>query len=245
MHEKVTVDIWRIALPSDAAQSDDLVEILSKDEISRADSYRSRQARDEFIFCRAAMRRTLGDYVGIRPNDLRIGAGPNGKPFLVWPSNSRDLAFNLSHSARFALLAITWGQAIGIDIEHVDAARRYERLAQRTLSPSEWAVYQQLPQDARGAAFLRDWTRKEAYLKATGEGLSAPLDQISVGFDDATPIAREGWDEMERWTIRSLAWGPAIVGALAVDARDIAIRWFDLDTGRKPARPAPPAKVPA
>jgi 4'-phosphopantetheinyl transferase len=220
------VHLWRIRAPADWAPA--MLEVLDYAERVRAGRLRDPAHRTRFLFHHVAVRRILASYLDQRPEDLVFAAGAHGKPRLAAGAAQR-LAFNLSHADALAVLAVARDVELGVDIEGQASGQRHATLARRGLSPSERARFGALLPRDRASAFLRCWTRKEAYLKATGDGLSIPLTDISVSLDaDATLIAvdtRPG--ACDGWSLHNLAPAPGFVGALAVAAPNVALRWFD------------------
>jgi 4'-phosphopantetheinyl transferase len=219
------IDIWRIAPASGGLAA--LRAILSPEEAARADAFRFAPDRARYVSFRGALRQVLGRYLGWPPGGIAIETCAYGKPHL--PGGRLD--FNLAHSGDAALLAVSGCGPVGIDFEGADRTPDHDRLAARVLSAHERAVFDALPADQRRAAFLRVWTRKEAYLKATGEGLSFALDKISVTLAPGDPpriVAVQGRpDAPARWRLHDLAPGGDAVGALASLQPDAAPRWFD------------------
>jgi 4'-phosphopantetheinyl transferase len=125
------------------------------------------------------LRTILARYTRIDPRDLAFSSGLHGKPHL----NQSDLHFNLSHSEHIALLAVTRDTEVGIDIEHIDPRRTTEDIAARYFSPAEQTELANYPGEERRPAFFRCWSRKEAVIKALGEGLVCPLDSFDVSLD--------------------------------------------------------------
>src|SRR5262249_41616868 len=160
------------------------------------------------------LRMTLADCLCCQPAGLRFGYGSHGKPFLP----DIDLRFNLSHSGGWAALAVARGHEVGIDIEQIRADRATDDLAQRFFSPREWAALRALPEAERCAAFFRCWTRKEAFIKLIGEGLSFPLDEFDVTLRPDEPPAllsvRGDARAATRWTMHEFASPPGFAAAL-------------------------------
>jgi 4'-phosphopantetheinyl transferase len=152
---------------------------------------------------------------------LRFGYNPYGKPALVGEEGEKGLRFNVSHSHGLALYAITRGREIGVDLERIRPFPDLIGLAERFFSPKEVAALRTLPAPMQTEAFLTCWTRKEAYIKAKGEGLSLPLSQFEVSLAPGEPSAllRTQWDALEasRWSLHALTPGPGYVAALAVE----------------------------
>ena len=218
------IDIWRLAPAPDRLAA--LRTILSAEEAARADAFRFAPDRDRYIAFRGALRQVLGRYLDAPPAGLAIATGPHGKPHL--PGGPE---FNLAHSGDAGVLAVSALGPVGVDLEGAERTPDHDRLSARVLSLRERAVFDALPADHRRAAFLRVWTRKEAYLKATGEGLSFALDKISVTLAAADPpriLGVEGRpDAPARWRLHDLAPGADAVGALATMQADASPRWFD------------------
>jgi 4'-phosphopantetheinyl transferase len=168
-------------------------------------------------------------YVDAAPDRLTFGYTRHDKPFLI--GAGADLTFNLSHSHELALLAVTRGREVGVDVEWQRPDVEIERVARTSFSAAEQRALLALPAAARVDAFFRCWTRKESYIKARGEGLSMPLDRFSVSLDAAAEVTFSPDDDTERarWSIRSLAIDPGYAAALTVAAPCPEIVMRDLD----------------
>lgn len=170
------VHVWRADLRLPAWRLQPLVQMLSAEEQSRADRFYFAEHRRRYVVCRGFLRIILSHYERIAPSRLQFSYGARGKPELA---KNRALRFNLSHSDEMALYAIAKDRSVGIDLEHIRTTLDAEGLAKRYFSPREFEELHSLPAGAKHEAFLRQWTLKEAYLKATGEGL-AGLEQVEV-----------------------------------------------------------------
>jgi 4'-phosphopantetheinyl transferase len=215
------VHVWCIALEVGDPLLNRLREILADDERQRAERFHFEKDRRHFTAARGAMRILLAAYLDYRPGEVRFAYSNYGKPRLTDESNESDLRFNLSHSHGLALLAVTRGREIGVDVERLrDMEQDGEPLAQRFFSPREAAVLRSLPPQLRREAFFHCWTRKEAYIKAQGQGLSLPLDQFDVSLHPDEPAAllstQHDPQEAQRWSLRNLSPGEGYVGALVV-----------------------------
>ncbi len=216
------VHVWRIALEVSDSLLPRLRGILAEDERRRAERFYFENDRRHFVVARAAMRILLAGYLARHPEEVRFAYGNYGKPRLAEENNANDLRFNLSHSHGLALLAISRGREIGVDVERLrDMEQDGEPLAERFFSPREAAVLRSLPPQLRREAFFHCWTRKEAYIKAQGKGLSLPLDQFDVSLhpDEPAVLLATPHDpqEAQRWSLRGLSPGRGYVGALAVE----------------------------
>jgi 4'-phosphopantetheinyl transferase len=191
--------------------------VLSDDERKRAARFRFNRDRRRFLAGRSALRSLIASYLGVAPVEVAFGYGPQGKPFV----SGSTLSFNVSHSGGCVLYAVASYLEIGVDVELLDHARYDDGVAERFFSRQEAATLQALGQAARPYAFLRCWTRKEAFIKARGQGLSLPLRDFDVAFAPGTRprILRTAWSAKEpaEWTLCDISgFCPGAVAALAV-----------------------------
>jgi 4'-phosphopantetheinyl transferase len=211
------VHVWRAWLGQ--APVERLLPLLAADERARAARLRTEAGRRTSIAGRGVLRYVLGRYLGLPPEHVRFTYTTYGKPALA-PAEAGGLRFNLAHARDLALLAIMRTHELGVDVEAVDASVEHERIAARFFSPQEQAALRALPPEQRLAAFFAGWTRKEAYLKARGAGLSLPLDQFSVSLAPEEPPAllelHGPAAEPTRWALHALRPGPGYAAALAV-----------------------------
>jgi 4'-phosphopantetheinyl transferase len=214
------VHVWCASLDMTTPHMRHLQDTLSADELERASRFHFAKDRRRFVVGRGVLRSLLGWYLGVEPRQLCFSYGVYGKPALVPTSGEARLCFNVSHSHELALYAVTYGREIGVDIEHIRANVACEEIAERFFSPRERALLRTLPTHLKDDAFFRCWTRKEAYIKARGEGLSLPLDQFDVAFAPGEPAAllatRWAPHEASCWVLRELTPGPGYAAALAV-----------------------------
>ena len=205
---------------------------LAPDERERAGRFHFQRDRDHFIVARGLLRAVLGEYLNVGPELLRFEYGAQGKPSLAAVQNQGGLRFNLSHSDGVALFAVARGREVGVDVERVSARVSCDEVAGRFFSPREVAALRALPPLQREAAFFDCWARKEAYIKARGEGLSLPLDAFDVSFAPGEPAAllanRLDPAEVSRWTLRGLASWPGFAAAVAVEGRGWRLKCWRL-----------------
>jgi 4'-phosphopantetheinyl transferase len=215
------VHIWRARLDTSSALRCRLEQTLSDDERRRAGRFYFQSDREHFIVARGVLRSILSSYLGVEAHELRFGYGAYGKPELMLPSDSADLRFNLSHAGALALYAVTRDRAIGIDLEYLRVDIECMQIAARFFSPREHAILCALPTAARLEAFFTCWTRKEAYIKARGEGLALPLDQFDVSLTPGEPAqllgVRGDLDDPGRWSFQGLSPQPGYMAAVAVE----------------------------
>jgi 4'-phosphopantetheinyl transferase len=219
------VHVWRIAL-DEATNTDRLRAILDDAERSRADRFIRAEHGRSFTIAHAALRRILGNYLEIVSERVRFSESGKGKPRI---EGNSDIEFNLSHSGGRALVAVTRGRAVGVDIESMSARDAQRNIAERYFSRGEVDALFALPEAEQSAAFYRCWTRKEAYIKALGLGLTYPLDGFEVSLDESAPRlvwSKEGVAETKRWTFANLNPEQGYAGALAVEGPIAALRQF-------------------
>jgi 4'-phosphopantetheinyl transferase len=191
--------------------------VLSDDECERAARFRFDRDRRRFVAGRSALRSLIASYLEIAPDEVAFAYGPQGKPFV----SGSTLSFNVSHSGNRAIYAFASSVEIGVDVEVLDHAAYGDGVAERFFSPLEVATLEAFEPGARSDAFLRCWTRKEAFIKARGEGLSLPLHEFDVAFAPGTPprILRTAWSATEpaEWTLCDISGlCPGAIAALAV-----------------------------
>ena len=225
------VHVWRAQLELPSSQVQRLRGILTDDELDRANRFFFEIDRQRFIAARGTLRSILSHYITIFPGDLRFYYNQYGKPFLAPEFNSYLLKFNLSHSGSMALYAITRNMEIGVDVERVRSDFEYEEIAKRFFSANEVSILRTIPTEKKLEAFYIYWTRKEAYIKAHGEGLSLPLDSFDVSFAPWEPpmlLITKGEPQYHSlWTLLDLKPGLGCTGALAVKGIGCRFRYWE------------------
>jgi 4'-phosphopantetheinyl transferase len=205
--------------------------ILSPDERARADRLLRRQARERLVAGRLFLRRTLGHCLGLDPADILLESNEWGKPRLGGEQAASGLCFNLSHSDDWAILALSRGAELGVDIELVREDLEFVPIARRYFSPREREELFSLPEEEQRAAFYCCWTRKEAYLKGVGRGLSIPTDSFDVSLLPGHPPCLTGHcldpAEIDRWSLADIPLPPGLCGALAVKGLIGAVRFVE------------------
>jgi 4'-phosphopantetheinyl transferase len=222
------VHVWSVRLDPPAERVEQLGRFLSEDEWERARRFRFDKHRRQYVVGRGALRTLLGAYVGLQPGEVRFSYGPRGKPFLA-PAVGQ-LQFNLTNSDELALVGFVRGVEIGVDVEYLKPMPDAEQIAERFFSESERVVLRELPADRKEEAFFNCWTRKEAYLKAVGEGLAAPLDSFDVTLapgEAPRMLSLEGDRERAaRWFFRHFRPAVDYIGALAIEGGDWQVETF-------------------
>jgi 4'-phosphopantetheinyl transferase len=171
---KQSVAIWNIFIPDHRAEALECRDLLTDDELERAEKLVKPGDSGRFILCRGLLRRILADYLQTDPCGLRFSRNPQGKPFL----ENSGLEFNLSHSHDRLLIAVTAGRAVGVDIEFRRSGLNMESIAKRWFAPEEQAFFQALENPEEG--FFEIWSKKEAYVKALGLGIYQELNTFAV-----------------------------------------------------------------
>lgn len=219
------VDVWRISLDLPAATVKLLVSALSADEHERAARFRFPGGKQRYIIAHGCLRNILARYLDREPGQLRFSRNEYGKPAL----QSHELEFNLSHSGDFALVAVTRGHNVGVDVERIRPELEHDKIAGRFFSPTEVSELMAFSPIEREHVFFDCWARKEAYIKAHGLGLSLPLDSFDVSLNEPACLraTRPDPDEAARWTLLSLKVEPGYAAAVAVEGQCLEFRFWD------------------
>jgi 4'-phosphopantetheinyl transferase len=214
------VRVWRVGLEWQES-AERLGQLLDDDEHERVARFHFSRDAMRFLVGRAAVRSILGDVLGIEPRRLCFGYGPSGKPEIVGAGAERGLRFNVSRSNNLALCAVTTHRRVGVDVECLRALGDLDAIVERVFSRPERDELRSLPPELREVAFFNGWTRKEAYVKAIGEGVASPLDRFTVSLAPGSParLVEVGGDPTEaaRWTLATIFPDPGYAAALAVE----------------------------
>ena len=192
-------------------------DVLSEDERDRAERFRSGPLRTGYIAGRGMLRMLLGRYLAADPASITLSYQAHGKPELGPPWNAAGLEFNVSHSHGLALYAFTRGRAIGVDVELVRPMPNAVALLERFFSPEEVQQWRQVPPERQSRVFFQGWTRKEAWLKAVGSGLSFPLSEFCVTMDGPARVlsVHGNREEAASWRLESCEPADGYVAAVA------------------------------
>ncbi|MFT5999070.1 MAG: 4'-phosphopantetheinyl transferase [Neolewinella sp.] len=230
------VHLWRAPLSLSPVHTGHHYELLSPDEKQRAAKFHYSTDRDHFINARGILRSLLGQYLNLPAAAIEFTYSAYGKPDLV---TDTPLSFNVSHAGGYGLFGFTSGAPLGVDLEKTDESIEVERLVTRFFSPTEAAAVLAFPPDDQPAAFFRTWTRKEAFIKAHGGGLSLPLDQFSVTVDlgDSVKIRHIDWapETVADWSLASFMVREGLPGAMVFGGEFWEDCFFDY---QRPAQPA-------
>ena len=221
------IHVWLADLNQPSA--DKLKRLLTEDEIARAERFHFDKDRNHYIIARGLLRQLLAAYLRTAAGELRFDYAEKGKPSLV----GADINFNLAHSYGKAIYAFSRGRELGVDLEFIREDFGGDEIAERFFSPGEISALKDVPIDLTKQAFFNCWTRKEAYIKARGEGLSMPLDVFEVSLAPGEPAAllrnHKEPAELSRWTMQALAAPDGYVAALVVEGDSFRVKRFSID----------------
>ena len=227
------VHIWRVDLdmPDDRWQA--LTSLLSDNEHAKAQRFHFAKHRRRHTVSHAALRILLGQYLARPPRDIDFRHNAHGKPRLA--GEGQRIKFNLSHTEDIMLAAFVLDSEVGIDIEAVTRHVDYMGVGQRWFSALESHTLQSLPEQERVDAFFRAWCRKEAYIKARGEGMSHPLQRFSVALDKHGPRLVEHLDdnrETSRWTFIDIDVAKNYRATVVAETANWQVDCYRLDVSR-------------
>lgn len=204
--------------------------VLAPDEAHRANRFRFPHLRETFVLARGALRFLLGRYLNVHPASIRFVYGSSGKPALALTTS---LEFNLTHSGDLAAVALCMGCELGVDVERLCPLPDMHRIARQFFCPEETSEIMSLPEAARERAFFDCWTRKEAYIKAVGDGFSTPLDgfRVTVQPGISASIVHVAHDSAaaKAWTLHDLCLAQDYAAALAYCDQPRSLCWRAID----------------
>jgi 4'-phosphopantetheinyl transferase len=218
------VHVWRVELNQPEPSLEKFRETLEEQELDRASRFHFEKHRRHFTAGRGVLRQLLSQYLGTKPEQLRLSYGAYGKPALNGEHKDSRLRFNMSHSHEVALFAFAEDRELGVDVEHIRTDFASEEVARRFFSRREVETFNALPRHDQVAAFFKCWTRKEAFIKVIGKGLSQPLDKFDVTLGQPAALLWVSGDDASRWSLYDLEVGGDYAGALAVEGQVSRIR---------------------
>lgn len=218
------VHVWFACLNVPAHHLEQLAQSLSTDEQNRALHFYYEHHRKRFTVGRGLLRAILGRYLDIEPSRLQFCYGPRGKPALGKTFGGSMIRFNMAHSQEFAIYAVSYRREVGIDLECVRPMPDAEQITGRFFSAYEDELFRAISASQKLEAFFNCWTRKEAYLKAIGDGLAKPLDRFSVSFIPGEPArllnCQGAPQETNRWSFQALIPASECIAAVCVEGQD-------------------------
>jgi 4'-phosphopantetheinyl transferase len=215
--------VWRALLPLVITIEEDL---LSVEELSRLQRFHFERERMIYVFAHSMLRRLLGRYLDVDPTQVKLDYTHYGKPYLAGGQRTPPLEFNLSHSGDLVLIAVGVGNPVGVDVEVVRPLPDLDQVAERFFSYAEYQELQSLTGEEKAAAFYRCWTRKEAVIKACGEGLSIPLDRFQVSLLPGKPARMLQSPDSRPWLLVDLAPASGYTAAAAVPTAELRVSCF-------------------
>jgi len=228
------IHIWCAALDLPIINFEKLNEALCREERLKAERFHFERERRRFIVGRGILRRILSHYLSIRPVDLQFSYGENGKPGLTNSFRNGRIDFNMTRSEGLALYGFARDRQIGVDVERIRDLPEMDRIVEIFFSERENDIFRSLPENRKKEAFFRCWTRKEAFIKATGNGLSQSLDRFDVSISPDEPARLLGIEGSSkgttRWSIQDLKPAPGFAAAFAVEGRNWQLhcwQWLD------------------
>jgi 4'-phosphopantetheinyl transferase len=221
------VQVWRLRVDLEGgtrAAATAIAEAVTADEYARAARFRQEADRQRFLCGRLLLRTFLGHHLGIAAREVRFVNGEFGKPEvdIERAADAGILRFNLAHSGEWLLFALARDRELGVDVEQHRTMSDAIQIARRFFAPPEVAALEALDSALHHDTFFRVWSRKEAIVKATGQGISAGLDRFAVSPDASDHVTLRGLDgdpAWDRWTIRGLDMPPNYTAAVAYDRR--------------------------
>jgi 4'-phosphopantetheinyl transferase len=217
----MTVDVWRAQLELGPGQLARISQCLDEEELRRAARFHFQRDRTRFLASRGILRHILSRYLETAPQQIHFGYAPEGKPFLL---EHRDLHFNLSHAANVLVVGVARDRPLGVDVERVPGDDIVDSVSHVAFSAPERRALQSLATAERRDFFARLWTRKEAYIKADGQGMSLRVDHIDVSTSpDRVLLLNDSWNqwsESPQWTLRSFSVGPGYTASLAAEGQE-------------------------
>lgn len=220
--------VWKCGLLSDETDLASRLALLSDDERERASQFKVDRPRHQFIIARSTLRSLIGKYLEVPPGDVEFQLSDHGKPLLLNPP--RNLEFNISHSHELALLAFSWRISVGVDIEWLGRKIAHVDVSKRFFSQLEQEQLNSLPAEDHHRVFLECWTRKEAYLKARGSGLSRDTRtfSVSIAIDTNSQLLQDQIDPaaVQSWRIHPLQPQTEYCGALACESTIATVQFL-------------------
>lgn len=234
------VHLWRVPLQVRPPALERLWHLLSVDERQRADRFRRESDRNRFITARGRLRQIIAGYVRTDADRVRFDYNAHGKPALFMPSRRHWLRFNVSHSGQLAVYAMAREREVGIDLEYIHTTFAPMQIAKHFFTPNENAELNALSEPLQRQAFFRCWTRREAFIKARGEGLSLRWNRFDVSLARGTSMPSQIDDdafEASRWSLYTFIPAPDYTGAFAVENTSSPLkwwRWIEMDAPDQP-----------
>jgi 4'-phosphopantetheinyl transferase len=228
--------VWRASLDLSPAVRERFQDTLNLDEKKRAERFLIPEARERFVAARGILRELLGAYIGVEARRVGLTYGAEGKPSLA-PEHNSKVCFNLSHSHGMGLFAFAKDHEVGADIEHIKKEIRGIDIASHFFSKDEIAALTELPPNRVDEAFFGCWTRKEAYVKAHGQGLSFPLRNFTVEFSKQIQVLQD--EAGVSWSCYAVEAAPGFACAVVAEGKNWSLKYREWSAGLKSVAVAP------
>jgi len=229
-----SVHVWTASLEQLQFDIDSLRSLLSPDELARADRFYFERDRNAYIAGRGLLRTLLSAYLGTPPAQIEFRYAVRGKPSLKAESPEQTIQFNLSHAQDLIVYAFSRNRHLGIDVEQIARLANYERIAEQYFSPLEISYIRGLPEDEKTRAFFTLWTCKEACLKATGDGLAVPLDQVEITLKEGKPpglITLPGKQDLAAvWQLETFEIATGYLASLAIEGGGCQVSFHQINS---------------
>ncbi len=222
------VQVWRAPLSEQGTVTKRGRNLLSFDELRRADRFHSEQDRTRFVAAHSAMRQILSQYLPVSPESVVFDYGANGKPRLAEQFAKTGIKFNLAHSHELALVGISRDIDLGVDVEFINMSLAIDEMSPQVFSANELVTFRAIPVAQQVQYFFSWWSRKEAYVKALGVGLSMRLDQVEIVFDLSSRVgyARpKGSPVSQIWSVYDIDMGDGYKAALVIEGTGHELRY--------------------
>lgn len=220
--------VWRTDLELNESLQNSFLKLLSPEEKERAQKFRFAHDRRNFIIARGILRSLISNYLQISPTAISFHYSKFGKPSIA---NHYSLQFNISHSQNVVLFAFTKKFIVGVDVECINPNIEIKDIARNFFSKNEIVNLLQLPEQEQALGFFNCWTRKEAFIKAVGEGLSFPLDKFEVSLEPNTParLLATDWDPkaVAQWSMFSMSPAKDFVGSLVIEGAIEKVKFYN------------------
>jgi len=222
-----TIQIWHGNIAASHAHYQDYWRVLDAAEQAHAEKMKNDLLSKRYVEVHGRLRKVLAQALNKRPEKINIKKAEHGKPYLP---DTPELAFNLSHSASTLVIALGWDCRLGVDIEVCKPRSSLAGLVDKCFAEEESTYWNTLPEAQKTLAFYRFWTRKEAFVKATGHGISLGLNQCVINPENQAEFLRvpSEYGQASTWHVQDIALGQGVCSALVTDKDIVGVRLMDL-----------------
>lgn len=224
-----TVEIWHGTIAAEDAYYQNYWRVLDAAEQAHAEKMKNDLLRKRYVEVHGRLRNILAQTLNEPPEKINIKTAEHGKPYLA---DMPELAFNLSHSADVMVIAVGRNCRLGVDVEYCKPRTSLAGLVNKCFAEEEIAYWNKLPEAQKIPEFYRFWTRKEAFVKATGRGIGLGLNHCVINLENQTEFLRVPADcgQASTWHVQDIALGQGVCSALVTDKDIVGVRLLDLDS---------------